>query len=64
MRAEISSTGAEMEETLKHRVQDVLMFLDRWTLGVRKELSGRIEHTRSDLKAVTMSLDHRIQAET
>jgi hypothetical protein len=59
--AGISCIRAELEETIKHRLEDVLVFLDQGTLPLREELKGKIEQTQSDLQGVTTVLDHRIQ---
>jgi hypothetical protein len=48
-----------MEETIKHRVEDVLACVDQWTRGFRKELNEKIDETQVDLQTVNTSLNTR-----
>lgn len=46
MKVAISCIRAELEETMKHRVEGVLMPLDRRTLGLRQKLNRKIKQLR------------------
>jgi hypothetical protein len=45
MEAAIHSIWSELEETIKHRVEDVLSCVDQKTPGLRKELTEKIDET-------------------
>jgi chromosome segregation ATPase len=55
-KAVINSIQAELEETVKHRVKDVLGCVDQRTQGL-KELNKKIDEMQVDLHAVKTSLD-------
>jgi hypothetical protein len=38
-----------LEETIKHPWEEVLVFLDGRTAGIRDELNGKIEEIKSEL---------------
>jgi hypothetical protein len=46
MEAAVHSIGSELEETIKRRVEDVLLCVDQKTQGLRKELNETIEETQ------------------
>jgi hypothetical protein len=48
----IHSIQSELEETLKHQVEDVLSCVDLKTLGLHKELTEKTDKTQVDLQAV------------
>jgi hypothetical protein len=61
MEASIHSIRTELEETVKHRVDDVLSCVDQKTQGLPKELCEKIDETQ-DLQAVRASLDTRTKS--
>jgi hypothetical protein len=60
IRAAISFLRAEMEETIKHRLEEVLVFLDRRTVGLRERAQ---REDRGNAVGTTSSYD-RIQVKT
>jgi hypothetical protein len=58
MKAATSFILAELEETMKHWVPNVLVSLDRRTLGLQEEINGKITKTQSDLQE---ELQHKTQ---
>jgi BMFP domain-containing protein YqiC len=58
----INSIQSELEKTIRHRVEDVLVSVDQQTRGLCKKLNEKIEQTQSGLQTA-MSLDHRSQVE-
>jgi uncharacterized membrane-anchored protein YhcB (DUF1043 family) len=58
----MNSVHAEMEETIKHRVDDVLTSVDLQTQGLCKELDSKMEGIQLELQVVTASLDVRTQS--
>jgi hypothetical protein len=48
--AAMHSIRSELEETIKHRVEDVLSYVDQKTQGLRKDLSEKIDETELDLQ--------------
>jgi hypothetical protein len=57
MEAAINSTRSELQNTIKHRMEDFLSCVDHKTQGLRKELIQRIDKTQVDLQAVKTSLN-------
>jgi hypothetical protein len=57
MEAAIHSIRSELEETIKHSVEDVLLCVDQETQSLRKELTEKTDETQVDLQAVKVSLD-------
>jgi ElaB/YqjD/DUF883 family membrane-anchored ribosome-binding protein len=55
--AAIHSIQSELEETIKHRLEDVLACVDQRTQGLCKELKQKIDETKVDLQAVKTSID-------
>jgi hypothetical protein len=49
IKAAIHSILPKLEETIKHRVEDVLSCVDQKTQGLRKELTEKIDQTQVDL---------------
>jgi hypothetical protein len=49
MKAATCSIRAELQETTKHWVENILGSLDRRTLGLREEIGEMIQQTQSDL---------------
>jgi hypothetical protein len=47
----------ELEETVKHRVEDVLANVDQRMQGLRKELNEKIDETRADRQFLMTSVD-------
>jgi hypothetical protein len=64
MKAATCCIWTELEETTKHWVADVLVALDRRTLGFREEINGKIEQTQSDLHEEFHHRTQGTQAET
>jgi hypothetical protein len=48
---------SELEETIKQRVEDVLLYVDQKTQGLRNKLTEKIEETQLDLQAIRTSVD-------
>jgi hypothetical protein len=55
--AAIHSIQSELEETIKHLVEDVLASFYQRTQGLRKELNEKIDETQLDLQLVMTSID-------
>jgi hypothetical protein len=69
MEVAIHSIWSELEETIKHRAEDVLSCVDQKTQGPRRELTEKIDETQVDLQATRISVDTRtkrtiVQVET
>jgi hypothetical protein len=59
MEATIHSIRSELEEIIKHRVEDVLLCVGQKKQGLRKEQTEKTDKTQVDLEAVKTSLDTR-----
>jgi pyrimidine operon attenuation protein/uracil phosphoribosyltransferase len=59
MKSAINSIQAELEETMKHWVEDELVCVDQRTQCLYKELNEKINETQVVLQAVKKSLDSR-----
>jgi hypothetical protein len=57
MEAAIYSIWSEFEDTIKHRVEDVLSCLHQKKQGLRKELTNKIDETQVDLQAIRTSVN-------
>jgi uncharacterized protein YtpQ (UPF0354 family) len=57
MEAAIHSIWSELEETIQHRVEDVLLCVEQKMLDLRKELTEKIDETQVDLQALRASVD-------
>jgi DNA anti-recombination protein RmuC len=57
MEAAIHSIGADLEETIKHRVADILSYVAQKTQGLCKELTEMIDEAQVDLQAIRTSVD-------
>jgi arginine decarboxylase-like protein len=55
----IHSVRFELEQTIKHRVLDVLSYVNQKTQGLRKELTDKIDKTQVDSEAIRTSADTR-----
>jgi hypothetical protein len=55
MEATIHSIQSQLEETLKHQVEDILSCVDLKTLGLHKEMTEKTDEKQVDLQAVNMS---------
>jgi RNase adaptor protein for sRNA GlmZ degradation len=62
MEATVHSIRSEVEETIKHWVEDFLSCVDQKTQGLRKELTEKIGETQVDLQAIRMSIDMRTKS--
>jgi hypothetical protein len=62
MEAAIHSIRSELEETIKHQVEDVLSCVDQKTQGLCKELTENIDETQVDLQATRTSVDMRTKS--
>lgn len=51
-KAAINSVHNELEETVKHLVEDFLAYVGQRTQGLLKELIEKIDETQVDLQAV------------
>jgi hypothetical protein len=60
--AEISSIWSELEETIKHRLEDVLSCIDQKTQGIRKELTEKIAETQVDLLTLKSSVNTKTKS--
>jgi hypothetical protein len=60
--ATIHSIRSELEETIKHRVEDVLSCVAQKTQILGKELNENIDETQVGLQAVKTSLDARTKS--
>jgi hypothetical protein len=47
MEARVHSIWSELEETIKHQVEDILSCVNQTTHGLCKELTERIDETQS-----------------
>jgi hypothetical protein len=56
---EIHSIRSELEETIEHRIQNVLTHVNHVTQSLQKEMIDGIENTQGDLETVKTSLDTR-----
>jgi uncharacterized protein YydD (DUF2326 family) len=54
--ATIHSIWSELEETIKHQMEDIQACVDQMMQGFRKELTENIDEMQVDLQAVKMSL--------
>jgi hypothetical protein len=57
--AAIHSIRSGLEETIKHRVEDVLLCVNQEMQVLRQELAENVDEIRVDLQAVKTSLDTR-----
>jgi hypothetical protein len=57
MEAAIHSIWSELEETIKHRVEDVLACVDKRMQGLCKELNKKIDEMQLDLQPVKTSIN-------
>jgi hypothetical protein len=57
MEAAIHSIRSELEETTKHRVEDILLCVGQKTQDLCKEFIEKIDETQVDLQAVKVSID-------
>jgi hypothetical protein len=57
----IKSIRSELEETIKHRVEDVLSCVDQKAQGLRKGLTKKTDETQVDLQAVKTTLETRMK---
>jgi hypothetical protein len=62
LEAAVHSIWSELEETVKHGVEDDLLCVDQKTWDLRKELNEKIDETQMDLQAVKSSLDMRMKS--
>jgi hypothetical protein len=53
----IYSIQSELEETIKHWLEDILACVDQRTQGLCKELKEKIDEMQVDLQAVKTSID-------
>jgi hypothetical protein len=60
--AAIHFIRSELEETIKHSAEDVLLCVDQKTQGLCKELAEKIEDTQVDLQAVKVSLNTQMKS--
>jgi molecular chaperone GrpE (heat shock protein) len=59
MEVAINSMRSKLENTIKHRMEDVLSYVDQKTQGLSKELIEKIDKIQVDLQAVKTSLNTR-----
>lgn len=57
-KAMINSVWTELEETMKHLVEDILAYVGQRIQGHRKELIEKIDEMQVDLEAVKNPLIH------
>jgi hypothetical protein len=57
MEATMHSIRSELEETIKHEMEDILSYVNLQTQGFCKELIEKIDKTQVDLQTVKMPLD-------
>jgi hypothetical protein len=59
MEAAIHSIRSELEEIIRHRVEDVLSCVNQETQGFRKELTEKTDEKQVDLQDIRTSVDTR-----
>jgi hypothetical protein len=59
MESTVHSIRSELEETIKHRVEDVLSCVDQNTQDLRKELNEKTDKTKVELQAIRLSVNTR-----
>jgi hypothetical protein len=59
MEAAICSIRSELEETIKHWLEDILSCVDQKTQGLHKELTKKFDKTHVDFQAIKTSIDTR-----
>jgi flagellar biosynthesis chaperone FliJ len=57
MEAAINSIRTELEETIKHQVEDILSYVDQKSQGLFKELTEKIDETQVNLQTIRTSVD-------
>jgi translation elongation factor EF-G len=62
MEAAVHSIRSELEETVKHWVEDVLSCVNQKTQGFHKELIEKIDETQVTLQAVKTPLDTQMNS--